>query len=70
MPSLDKLERRLGFLGIPGFMRIIVGFNALVFLLLRLNPGFRSVLELDRSGADSPWRSLAVDHLYFSPANR
>src|SRR6266513_864633 len=47
MPSLDKLERRLGFLGIPGFMRIIVGFNALVFLLLRLNPGFRSVLELD-----------------------
>jgi membrane associated rhomboid family serine protease len=47
MPLLDKLERRLGFLGIPGVMRIVVGFNALVFLLVRLNPGFRSVLELD-----------------------
>jgi membrane associated rhomboid family serine protease len=47
MPLLDKLERRIGFLGIPGVMRIVVGFNALVFLLVRLNPGFRSVLELD-----------------------
>src|SRR5262249_41737172 len=47
MPVLDKLERRLGFLGIPGFMRIVVAFNALVFLLVRLNPGFRSTLDLD-----------------------
>src|SRR6266567_9295351 len=47
MRLLDKLERRFGFLGIPGLMRIVVGFNALVFLLVRLNPGFRFVLELD-----------------------
>src|SRR4029450_6102248 len=47
MTWLDKLERRLGFLGIPGLMRIVVAFNALVFLLVRLNPGFRLVLELD-----------------------
>src|SRR4029453_15840107 len=47
MTWLDKLERRLGFLGIPGLMRIVVAFNALVFLLVRLNPGFRLVLDLD-----------------------
>src|SRR5215470_19641224 len=47
MSLLDKLERRLGFLGIPGLMRIVVGLTALVFLLVRLNPGFRFVLDLD-----------------------
>src|SRR5882762_7200338 len=47
MPLLDKLERRFGFLGIPGLMRIVVAFNAFVFLLVRLAPGFRLVLELD-----------------------
>ncbi len=47
MPLLDKLERRFGFLGIPGLMRIVVAFNALVFLLVRLNPGFRLMLDLD-----------------------
>src|SRR5207247_8344079 len=47
MTSLDKLERRLGFLAIPGLMRIVVAFNALVFLLVRLNPGFRLVVDLD-----------------------
>src|SRR5213592_2788497 len=47
MPLLDKLERRFGFLGIPGLMRIVVVFNGLVFLLVRLSPAFRFVLALD-----------------------
>jgi len=47
MAWLDKLERRFGFLGIPGLIRIIVGFSALVFLLVRLNPDFVSMLSLD-----------------------
>jgi membrane associated rhomboid family serine protease len=47
MNWLDKLERRLGFLAIPGLIRIIVGFSALVFLLVRLNPDFVSMLSLD-----------------------
>ncbi|HAF02822.1 MAG TPA: hypothetical protein DCG89_03330, partial [Spartobacteria bacterium] len=46
MTWLDKLERRFGFLGIPGLIRIIVGFSALVFLLGWLNPDFISVLDL------------------------
>jgi len=47
MSWVDRFERRFGFLGIPGLIRIVVGFNALVFMLVRLNPGFRFVLDLD-----------------------
>jgi len=47
MTWLDKLERRFGFLGIPGLTRILVGFIALVFALAWLAPGFVSVLDLD-----------------------
>jgi membrane associated rhomboid family serine protease len=47
MTWLDKLERRFGFLGIPGLLRIIVGFTALVFVLIALNPSFRFLLDLD-----------------------
>jgi hypothetical protein len=47
MTWLDKLERRLGFLGIPGLPRILVGFAALVFVLALLLPGFTSMLMLD-----------------------
>src|SRR5207302_6600157 len=50
MTWLDKLERRLGFLAIPGLMRIVVGLTALVFMLVRLNPDFRFVLDLDPAG--------------------
>jgi membrane associated rhomboid family serine protease len=44
---LDKLERRFGFLGIPGLIRIVIGFTALVWALMWLNPNFRFALTLD-----------------------
>ena len=47
MAWLDKLERRLGFLGIPGLPKILVGFAALVFGLSLALPGFTSMLMLD-----------------------
>src|SRR6266481_473783 len=47
MTWLDKLERRFGFLGIPGLIRIVIGFTALVWALMWLNPSFRSALDLD-----------------------
>ena len=47
MRWLDTLERRFGFLGIPGLVRIVVAFSALVFLLVRLNPDFISALDLN-----------------------
>src|SRR5881398_2047343 len=47
MISLDKLESRFGFLGIPGLIRIVIGFTALVYVLVYLNRGFESFLTLD-----------------------
>lgn len=68
MTWLDKLERRLGFLAIPGLIRIVAGFTALVFLL-SLNPDFHSLLELKpaliRRG--EVWR--LVTYIFLPPAN-
>jgi membrane associated rhomboid family serine protease len=47
MMWLDKLERRFGFLGIPGLIRIVIGFTALVYVLVYLNRGFESFLTLN-----------------------
>jgi membrane associated rhomboid family serine protease len=47
MTWLDKLERRFGFLGIPGLTRTVVGLTALVWGLIWLNPDFRVALDLD-----------------------
>ena len=47
MPLLDKLERRFGFLAVPGLIRIVIVFTALVWGLMWLNPNFRSALDLD-----------------------
>ena len=47
MSWLDKLERRFGFLAIPGLIRFVIGFTVLVYLLVYLNRGFESYLALD-----------------------
>jgi membrane associated rhomboid family serine protease len=58
MSFLDKLERRLGFIAIPGLIRAIVALNALVFVLALLNQGFDSYLALDigKIRAGEVWR--------------
>jgi membrane associated rhomboid family serine protease len=58
MNWLDKLEKRLGFLAIPGLIRIVVVFNVLVWGLVYLNPDFRFVLALDpaRIAHGEVWR--------------
>lgn len=47
MTFLDKLERRIGFIAVPGLIRIVVAFTALVYGLMFLAPEFISVLELE-----------------------
>jgi membrane associated rhomboid family serine protease len=47
MMWLDKLEKRFGFLAIPGLIRIVVLFSVLVLGLVWLNPEFRFMLMLD-----------------------
>jgi membrane associated rhomboid family serine protease len=58
MSFLDKLERRLGFIAIPGLIRAVVTLNALVFVLVLLNKGFDSYLALDIASirAGEVWR--------------
>jgi hypothetical protein len=46
MTLLDKLERRLGFIAIPGLIRIVVAFTALVYVLTFLNPEIFHILDL------------------------
>src|SRR5438874_11091171 len=47
MTWLDKLERRIGFLAIPGLLRYVGFLTALVFVLEKVNPGYIRLLDLD-----------------------
>jgi len=44
---LDRIEKKLGWLAVPGLIRIVVVCNALVFFLMRVSPRFGSALDLD-----------------------
>jgi hypothetical protein len=48
MKWLNALELKFGHLAFPGLIRIIVAFNALVFILSLINPQFLSLIYLDR----------------------
>jgi hypothetical protein len=48
MKVLDALERRFGRFAIPGLIRIVVAFTALVYIIATFfNPQFFSILDLD-----------------------
>jgi hypothetical protein len=47
MRWINALERRFGYLAIPGLLRIIVALNAVVFLVLVQKPEFRAWIDLD-----------------------
>ena len=47
MTWLDKLERRFGFLAVPGLLRYVGFLTALVFVLEKVNPGYLRLLDLD-----------------------
>lgn len=49
MTLLDRLEKSLGRFAVPGLIRYVVALNALVFLLITVEPGYAAALELDRS---------------------
>jgi len=46
---LDRLEKAAGRFAVPGLIRYVVAFNALVYLLLLVSPGYAEMLALDRS---------------------
>ncbi|HEX8296125.1 MAG TPA: rhomboid family intramembrane serine protease [Chthoniobacteraceae bacterium] len=47
MNWIDRVERKIGHLAIPNLIRIVAGFNVLVFVLCKLNPPFLGWLTLD-----------------------
>ena len=47
MSVLDKLERRIGFIAIPGLFRYIAALTALVFILFMLDPRYLLLIDLD-----------------------
>lgn len=61
MTFLDRLERLLAPLAIPGLIRYIVALNALVFILVTTNEGYESMLVLDRAAVlrGEVWRLVS-----------
>ncbi|PWU10348.1 MAG: hypothetical protein C5B47_02255 [Verrucomicrobia bacterium] len=44
----DRLEKRIGWIAIPGLIRYVAAANLLVFILEKLVPNYVGYLELDR----------------------
>ncbi|HEY4284666.1 MAG TPA: hypothetical protein VGM62_16510 [Chthoniobacterales bacterium] len=44
---MDKLERRLGFITIPGLLRYVAALTALVFILHKVDPRYIGLIDLD-----------------------
>lgn len=67
MQWIDTLERRFGHLAIPHLIRVVVFFNAFVWILLQVNPEFVQALTLDtnlvRQG--QVWR--LVSYIFIPP---
>jgi hypothetical protein len=43
----DKLERRIGFIAIPGLLRCVAALTALVFILYKIDPRYLTLIDLD-----------------------
>ena len=61
MRWISALERRFGHLAIPGLMRVIVGFNVLVYVMMFTKPEVVNTLTLrpDRILAGEVWRLVS-----------
>jgi membrane associated rhomboid family serine protease len=64
---IDQLGKKLGRYAISGLPRIIVAFNALVYLLRLINPDYISLIELDpaRVLKGEVWR--LVTYIFIPP---
>jgi hypothetical protein len=60
MTFLDRMEKMLGRFAVPGLIRYVVALNALVFILVTLDPNYIQVLELDPTAVRNGevWRAF------------
>lgn len=49
MSILDKLERRIGFIAVPGLLRYIAMLTAMVFVIYKFDPSYLGLIDLDRN---------------------
>lgn len=49
MSFLNRLERRFGFIAVPGLLRYVAILSALVFVLFKLDPSYLGLIDLDRN---------------------
>ena len=70
MTLLDKLERRLGWIAIPGLIRGVVVLTALVYVLTVLSPHLLGILDLDpaRIRSGEVWRLVTYIFIPTAPA--
>src|SRR3954469_23198266 len=47
MSAMDKLERRLGFIAVPGLLRYVAALTALVFILFKIDARYLTLIDLD-----------------------
>src|SRR3954470_13845743 len=47
MSAMDKLERRLGFIAVPGLLRYVAALTALVFILYKIDARYLTLINLD-----------------------
>lgn len=61
MSILDRFEHIFARFALPGLIRYVVALNALVFILLKLNPGYAQLLVLDRTAIlqGEVWRLIS-----------
>jgi hypothetical protein len=66
MTFLDRLERRLGWIAIPGLLRYVGAFSALAFVLYKIDPHYLRLIDLDAAAVlhGQVWRLVTY---IFSP---
>jgi membrane associated rhomboid family serine protease len=70
MTWLNTLERRIGFIAIPGLIRGVVALTALVYVLTVLSPHLLGILDLDpvRVRQGELWRLVTYIFIPSAPA--
>jgi hypothetical protein len=60
MSWTDKLERRVGFIAVPGLLRYVAALTALVFILYKIDPHYLNLIDLDLDAVrrGEVWRLL------------